>query len=164
MFTILPVHNYYISFCEIHQNEETRSLEISIQFITHDLEDVLSEFAGEKVVIDTGKRHDEILEAYINQHFCLTMNDNQQKELIFWGKEVEYEDTWCYLELPYDASVNAGNMEINLVNSLLIAQFEKQSNIVNLFIGEQSKRLTFHKDNTQQSVSFDASPLPDSND
>lgn len=136
-------HKFYMSVTDMEYNEESKSLEIIIQFFTDDLEKALEQ-GRERVFLGTEKESEEVnllIEKYLNRHFRL-QRKNAPIPYTFLGKEASIDYTWVYLEVEnFDAS-----KEFVVENKLLTELFEEQSNQVNYLKDGLSRSVTLHKD------------------
>lgn len=123
-----PAHKFHFSFTEINQNQQMNSLEITIRIFTDDLENILK--SEEDPYIRLGDERESpnanhLIENYLNEHFHLLIN-GQASQLRFLGKEVDYDITFCYLELPQVPPTNS----MTIKNTILFESFEDQLNRV----------------------------------
>jgi hypothetical protein len=136
-------HKFYMSVTDMEYNEESKSLEIIIQFFTDDLEKALEQ-GRERVFLGTEKETEEVnllIEKYLNRHFRL-QRKNSPIPYTFLGKEASIDYTWVYLEVEnFDAT-----KDFVLENNLLTELFEEQSNQVNYLKDGLSRSITLHKD------------------
>ncbi len=145
-------HPFYVSICQIDHNPDSSSLEITFKFFTDDLETVLEAKSEKKLRLGTeneSENADRDISAYIQQKFKIEVN-GELLDFSFLGKEVEFESTWCYMEV----SGVKGVKEIRITNAVFIEQFESQTNLVHIKIGEQKKSMLLHKDKVTDTVSF----------
>ncbi len=133
-----------MSITEINYNAESKSLEISIQFFTDDLEKAVEQNKDLRLLLGTEKEDsaaDSLINQYIKQHFEIQKNE-VPLVLEYIGKESERDYTYAYLELKdFDKD---GTIWLN--NTLLIELFDAQVNKVNFNNGDYSKSISLHKD------------------
>lgn len=123
-----PVHKFHFSFTEIDHNQQLNSLEITVRIFTDDLENVLK--SEEEPYLRLGDERespnaDYLIENYLKEHFQLQIDD-QPTMLRFLGKEVDYDITFCYLELPQVPPTNS----MTIKNTILFESFDDQLNRV----------------------------------
>ena len=95
-------HKFYVSISEVNHNKETAAVEISMKIFTDDLEAALEEMTTQKLWIGDPERElaatDSLLAIYFDKKLTISINE-EEKEAIFIGKELEADVTWCYLEI-----------------------------------------------------------------
>ena len=145
-------HKYYISTCDIKQNSQEKTLQLTFKVFTHDLERSLEELHDSKLFLGTQKEPastNSWIESYLNKHFQLKLN-GKSTQLHWVGKEIEIHDSFIYLEIRDVEEVKS----IEVSNDILVETFPEQQNIVNMEIGDQKASLVFVKDTESQSVDF----------
>jgi len=159
-------HAFYVSVCQIDFNTKTARLEIAIKTFTDDFERALEEVSKKRLHLGTSREFNgtfEIIKKYLEDHFEIQLNDSPV-DLIYLGKEVEIDVTWCYIEstrisLPNDHSnsqpvTQLPTGKIKVTNRILFETFENQSNIVHIRIGEHQKSLLLSGSSESESVTF----------
>lgn len=113
----------------IEFNPRTQGFEVTCKFFTDDLEQVISNMHGAKMVLGTGEiaAVDELIDKHLNEHFKLRFDD-QPIVMRFVGKEVEADMTFCYLEFFRNSEFHVVKIE----NTCLMEEFPDQQNIVDL--------------------------------
>lgn len=143
------VHKYYVTIVELNHNTSTKKIEISIKFIGHDLEYVLSKEGSTNLFLGTQKEvynADSILDSYINSHFSVLVNESKQK-LSFFGKEIKpNDDIYCYLESSPIQKITS----IELQSDLLNEYFNDHVTIVYMKIGEERFNFRLNKEKQQE--------------
>lgn len=125
-------HKFYVSNTVIAENPRTNSVEITIRIFTDDLENALeSTFETESPLLlgeeNESEEAERFLEEYIRENFKLDFNGHPS-QLLYIGKEVEYDLCYVYFEIPITPQFNALKMQ----NSILLDLFEEQVNITHL--------------------------------
>lgn len=133
---------------EAAYNSTNKNFEVSIKFIGHDLEKVLTESTVPPLYLGTEKElanADEYLMKYIEKkiHFVV---DGKSLNFKFIGKEINNDDfIYCFLE-----SEKVDNpTKITIKNTLLTELFPEQKNAVYLTIG--GKQLNYSLDKNKVS-------------
>jgi hypothetical protein len=138
------MHKYYVSIAEAEYNVESKTFEISIKFIGHDLEKVLSNAGAPNLYLGTSKEienADEYLIKYINQRFHMVV-DGESLNFKFIGKEVNNDDfIYCFIQSNKIASPK----KVTIKNTLLIEVFDEQANTVYLKVGDQKINYSLNK-------------------
>ena len=118
-------HKFYVSISEVNHNKETAAVEISMKIFTDDLEAALEEMTTQKLWIGDPERElaatDSLLAIYFDKKLTISINE-EEKEAIFIGKELEADVTWCYLEIQ-DVPVISS---ITIDNRILVELFDDQ--------------------------------------
>ncbi|MFT5971073.1 MAG: hypothetical protein ACI8ZO_001590 [Flavobacteriales bacterium] len=122
--TLAFAHKFYVSIAEIDRKPE--SLQISIKLFTDDLELGLGKFYKEDLKIEAAIV-DSLLEDYLSQRLKISVGDSLLTQTLI-GKEVVYDVTWVYVELPYALPIKSLDVE----NLILLEYNEEQSNITNV--------------------------------
>ena len=144
-------HKFYYSRTSIRHNLMNNSLEIEMRLFTDDLERAIS-WDEEPMRLGTTDESNEArfrVEDYIRSHFSIFIN-NQYFDYKFWGKETDYDITYCYFELvlPPDVSV------IEIRNSVLMDVYIDQVNEIDLSIRRTTKRITLTSQWPAESISY----------
>ena len=79
------------------------------------------------------------IEQYLMRHFVLVRENTFIKTPNLLGTEIDRDVVWCYLVFEDCANLNAYKM----LNSILVKQFEDQTNIVNVFYPKRKHSLLF---------------------
>ncbi len=146
-------HEFYVSICQIDHNPQNESLEITFKIFTDNLEEAIRETSNTKCYLDTRK---EIKEAkkfvgnYLTSKMEMSVN-GQEVEFDFLGMEYEADATWCYIEVKNIKEVKS----IEVINSLLIEVYEKQTNIIHYNINNQKKSSLLNKRNKISTHDFE---------
>lgn len=146
VFTLLSftMHKYYVSITEADYNTKSKTFEISIKFIGHDLEKVLAKEGAPELYLGTSKEiknADEYLMNYINQRFQMVV-DGEKLNYKFMGKEINNDDfIYCFIESNKVDSPK----KITIKNSLLTEVFSEQANTVYLTVGKQKINYLLNK-------------------
>jgi hypothetical protein len=139
-------HKYHTSVTRLEYNAEERSVEITIQTFTDDLEAILSKRAGRTVRLDGGKEAGRLVLDYLRSAFELRLS-NENRELQWIGMEMKGGTAWLYVL----AKLPEGLSKASLRNALLFDLFEDQVNIVNVLNKGKKSSLVFRRgDNLQE--------------
>lgn len=145
-------HPFYISVCNIDHNADTRALEITFKIFTDDLEQAL-EAQGTGRLNLGGENESEDAEKYIGRYLALHFEiiaDGQLLQGEFLGRETELDVTWCYVEITDVPSLKT----ITVTNTLLVEEFEGQTNMVHIKVGDQKKSLLLTEAVEKDTVEF----------
>ena len=138
------MHKYYVSITEADYNVQSKSFEISIKFIGHDLEKALATAGAPELYLGTPKEivnADEYILKYINQRFHMVV-DGVSLDYRFVGKEVNNDDfIYCYIESTEIDSPK----KVTIKNTLLTELFNEQANTVYLTVGKQKINYLLNK-------------------
>jgi hypothetical protein len=153
MFMLLfPMHDFHLSLTEIDHNVERKTLEVSIKLFTDDLSLALQAQGAPKMEIGTDReppQANELIENYLRRNVKFVVNT---KPVVYkyLGKQAEMDATWCFLEIPNVSKVQT----IEIINTLLIDQFDDETNMVNLNIAGRKKSGMSRKGNTTLKFEF----------
>ena len=86
---------------------------------------------------------------YVNNNMDVSIN-GAPKSLTFTGSQVNGESVWVYYEAANVSDISS----LKIKNSILIGQFPKQINIVNITYKGTLKTLNFQKGKETSEVSF----------
>ena len=86
---------------------------------------------------------------YVNNNMDVSIN-GAPKSLTFTGSQVNGESVWVYYEAANVSDISS----LKIKNSILIGQFPKQVNIVNITYKGTLKTLNFQKGKETSEVSF----------
>lgn len=145
-------HEFYVSITDIRYNANNESLEITFKIFTDDFEKALETVNGERIFIGTDKEHketDAFIEKYLKKSFSVSV-DNRGYDLVYIGKEVEIDMTYCYIEV-----LGVNNIEeIEVTSTLLTDVFDGQKNIVHIKKGKIKRSMLLSKGRESDVVSF----------
>ncbi len=163
--TLVALHEYYVSICQITHNTEEKSLQITLKIFADDLEEALKDVSTNNInkidleATDSTEMAfvDTLIAQYIKKHLAIQVNDLvlSSNDYFFWGKELESDSDLllCYLEV-YGIPEHINTLEVQ--NTLLIDLFRTQSNIVHIKAngGSSKKSLLLSKSKIVDSVNF----------
>lgn len=156
LFLFLPIvllsfamHKYYVSITEAEYNAKTKSFEISIKFIGHDLEKALSSAGTPNLYLGTPKEIEKAnyyLKKYIEKRLIMKV-DGKPLTYKFIGKEINNDDfIYCFIETDQLESPK----KITIKNTLLTEVFDEQANTVYLKVGNQQLNYSLNKDKVSE--------------
>ena len=137
------VHEYYISITSIDYNVESKSLEITQQFIAHDVEEAILKEYDIDLNLSEANEHpeaDNYLIKYVNSRFKLTTD--KEIKLTWVGKEVNLDET---LYLYFQSNEIEKPSSLSVVNTCLTEVFHAQSNITHVNFAEKQLTQSFHQ-------------------
>ncbi len=140
-------HKFYVSISQINYNQNTKSVEIALKLFTDDLENCVESKLGKVININKEGDYDQEIARYLNQLFSIDINGNQQS-IDYLGKEIEYDVTWCYLEVKNVVSIT----DITIRNEIFTHSLPDQKNLIQLSVGEFEESTILRKNNT--SISY----------
>ncbi len=132
------LHEYYISITHIDYNPKSKTIEVSQQYIAHDVEKAI--FNRYKVNLHLAEpnehpKADSLLELYFQDNFKITIDSTIQLNWV--GREVKLDETFL-IYLQSDEMKEPTKLTVK--NTSLTDVFPAQSNITHVKIGE--KQLT----------------------
>ncbi len=143
------MHKYYISITEIDYNAKSKTFEISIKFIGHDLEKALTNAGAPNLYLGTEKEvrnANAYLKRYIERKFKMVVDD-KQLEHEFIGKEINNDDfIYCFLQ----SNKVEDPKEITIKSTLLTELFSRQANTIYLKSGDQKVSYYLTKDKVSE--------------
>lgn len=138
-------HEYHVSISEIEYNTQQKVLEISIQLTDHDFEIAAQQAGVPPLFLGTNKEHqkaDSLLFHFISDYFKITTT---QKPVAFnWvGKEIALDGSiFCYIT----SEIISPYSTIEITNTLLLKNFEQQTNIVHFKVNDKKQSNTLTHD------------------
>ena len=141
-----------MSVTDIEYNQKNKTLEIAIQMFTDDLEEALEETISEQIQLGMEDEHtktDIYIQNYLSKNFKLSI-DKTSLTYDFIGKEVDLNDTYCYIEVLNIETLNT----LTITNKVLIDTFTGQKNMVNVKKGKKTKALLLKGHKTSGTVTF----------
>lgn len=136
------VQDFYSSMTKVDYVESTGTLKFTTKLNSAHISEALkinSNTAGFEAAV----------KQYINNNVAVSV-DGQLKTLTFTGSQVNGETVWVYYETSGVTSMSSFKMK----NTLLVNQFPKQLNLVNIAYKGQQKTLNFQKGSETQQVNF----------
>lgn len=131
-------------------NAKDQSWEISIRLFQDDLEQTVSSVSGKKFRLIPGDEASEKgLEGYVRKHFGFRVGKQFSTPYRWLGTEQQQDAIWVYLEIPTTADLVGSYLE----NSLLLDEFEDQTNLVSWSFQGSKKSYLFRKSQEIQQLS-----------
>jgi len=145
-------HAIYISVIEILHESSQAEARITAKVFTDDLESALLNAFEQQtkfVNMKSCKDHSEQIEDYFKKHLKLKIND-QMTNLEFSTCEINNDSVWLdfYLKCPSEWK----NMEI--MSDFFMELFPTQSNIVNIYHGDEKHFFKLTNTDRKQSIVF----------
>jgi hypothetical protein len=145
-------HDYHIGIIDIHYNDSTKSLEVSVKMFVHDFEKALEIQGVENLRLgmpNEANKSDEYIQRYFLNHFEISLSDTVQFPN-YIGKEIEDEHLWTYWEIQ-----NISFKKIGVKCSMLFEVFEDQSFIVYLKKGIEKNSMLLNNTQPKEEVIFE---------
>ncbi len=131
-------------------NAKEQTWEISIRLFQDDLEQTVSSVSGKKFRLIPGDEASEQgLEGYVRKHFGFRVGKQFSTPYRWLGTEQQQDAIWVYLEIPTTADLVGSYLE----NSLLLDEFEDQTNLVSWSFQGSKKSYLFRKSQEIQQLS-----------
>jgi hypothetical protein len=121
-------HKYYLSLTQIEFNEKHQSIEVIINVFIDDIESTLNKLHDKKFQLKTKNEisdSDTYFYSYLKDHVQFKVN-GESVSYKYVGKEYDGDIVYFYLEIKNISSVK----EIDIDNSLLVADFPEQQNLI----------------------------------
>ena len=151
-----PFHDFHVTHTNLHYNDESKSMEITIKVAIEDLEKSIRNRYSEKIegLLDTKEKKniEKLIIDYFRNNLILSADKNKQ-EYQWVGKESSnnLHDIYLYFEIPnYDKNENVESITIK--NTLFLDLYSYQTNIVLIELIDRKYNLTFTIDNDIQTI------------
>ncbi len=150
----LPIycHSFHASISSFDCKKNTSTIEITMKLFTDDIEYALRSLETPDLVLDSkANLHniDSLIFSYIKMNFVLLLN-NKKTELLWIGKEIDNDITWCYLEIENIDKL----FELKIKNSLFFSFFDDQLNICHFYCNDKPETLMFHNGKELGEIKF----------
>ncbi len=150
----LPIycHSFHASISSFDCKKNTSTIEITMKLFTDDIEYALRSLENPDLVLDSkANLHniDSLIFSYIKMNFVLLLN-NKKTELLWIGKEIDNDITWCYLEIENIDKL----FELKIKNSLFFSFFDDQLNICHFYCNDKPETLMFHNGKELGEIKF----------
>ena len=143
-------HPFHSSVTEMSYNQKDQSWEISIRLFQDDLEQTMSSNLGKKYRMLPGDEASEKeLDTYLRKHFRFHAGKQISTPYRWLGTEQQQDVIWVYIEIPSSSDLIGSYLE----NSLLLDEFEDQTNLVSWSFQGQKKSYLFRKTQEVQQLS-----------
>lgn len=147
-------HKYYVSIAELEYNASKNRIEGSLKMTAHDFEEVLKEKFGKPLEIESVADTSVAgiyIKSYLVDHFKL-YSGGVQAIPAYVGKEVTLRQELFF----YFTFTGINNpKEIEIINTILCAQFPQQQNIVHYKYQERTKSVTLVSSKKHEKIVFD---------
>lgn len=149
------IHPVHLSFTTVEYFEEEKKFKILFKLFVDDLDLVLKEKYGKDLKLLEGrweKNYDKIINAYILEHFRITMDgkDKTKSVLKLTSHEVKEQAMWLY----YDFNYKAKSEIFNIQNTLMMDLYPDQKNLLIFVFKEEQKAVQFNVKQTKQEIRF----------
>ena len=143
-------HPFHSSVTEMSYNQKDQSWEISIRLFQDDLEQTMSSNLGKKFrMIPGDEASEKELDIYLRKHFRFHAGKQISTPYRWLGTEQQQDVIWVYIEIPSTSDLIGSYLE----NSLLLDEFEDQTNLVSWSFQGQKKSYLFRKTQEVQQLS-----------
>ncbi|MEY2761741.1 MAG: hypothetical protein RLZZ96_1641 [Bacteroidota bacterium] len=144
------LHPFHSSVTEMSYNQKEQSWEISIRLFQDDLEQTMSSNLGKKFrMIPGDEASEKELDTYLRKHFRFHAGKQISTPYRWLGTEQQQDVIWVYIEIPSSSDLIGSYLE----NSLLLDEFEDQTNLVSWSFQGQKKSYLFRKTQEVQQLS-----------
>ena len=146
-------HKFYVSTTTIEFKPTSKSLQITSQLFTDDLQLIMRE-QDESIILDPDSDSefiDQLIENYFKKNLVFS-SKGINIPYIFLGKEYLNNITKCFIELKFTETPN----KLELSNELFLSLFKEQQNIVHFKNLGQRKSYLLHIN--KRSVTLNLSP------
>ena len=152
MLMSFSVHKYYVSLTQIHHNEKEKSVEITLQVFTDDLELSLNNQFHQNFSI--GSAHEfpqtnQYILTYIKEKLLIKINGKAYDYKLI-GKEIEDDLTFIYLEIKAIKTLKS----VSISNQLFFETFAEQQHIVKIKTKGIHKNILLYKDKYQEIINL----------
>ena len=143
LFTLaFTSHKYYLSLTQIEYNKDQKSLEVIINVFMDDIELAINKEYDVDLRLTTKQELEDVdtyFERYLQKNLSFLVN-NKLVKYNFIGKEYEGDLVYFYIE----SAVKDNPLSLKVINTILIANFEQQQNVIKFKNGSkrQSKILS----------------------
>ena len=151
-----PFHDFHVTHTNIHYNDESKSMEITIKVAIEDLEkSIENKFTKKLDDLSDNQENinsEKLIIEYFRNNLTFSVQENT-KEFKWVGKETSnnLHDIYLYFEIPN--FVKNENIEsITIKNTLFLDLYDYQTNIVLIELTERKYNLTFTMDNDIQTI------------
>ena len=127
LHSIAFCHQFFLTTTEVRLSDNQKSLEITIQTFTHDVEALLKNADFNLANLGSARENkdiDDYLIDYLSDNF--TIQDHYWKYL---GKKIDGDFTLFFLEIDrFNSSSN-----VAIFNTIFMDMYQKQQNIINVY-------------------------------
>ena len=136
------IMDFFSSMTKVDYIEGTKTLKFTTKLNTKHISDAV------KINPNTAGFEAEV-KKYVNNNFDVFVN-GANKNLTFTGSQVNGETVWVYFEATGVSEINS----LKIKNTLLLSQFPKQVNLVNIAYKGSQKTMNFQRGKEVNEVSF----------
>ena len=140
MSFMLP--DFFSSMTKVDYVEGSKTLKFTTKMNTEHVSSAL------KINPNTAGFEAEV-KKYVNRNFDVSVN-GAAKNLTFTGSQVNGETVWVYFETGGVSDISS----LKIKNSILLAPYPKQVNLVNIFYKGSQKTMSFQRGKEVNEVSF----------
>ncbi|MEX2336865.1 MAG: DUF6702 family protein [Fulvivirga sp.] len=148
------MHPIHVSICDIAYDEERDALEFVQRVFLDDLELAIRQKTGaprlDITQPDNGKTTDELVKAYLQEHFKVTVN-GKETDYNYLGHEIEIDAIYCYMEIEKVRKVNS----IAIFSDILTSIFDDQVNLVHVTVDDEIRSMKLTGDRKSDELEYD---------
>jgi|GEM_PF-1932927 hypothetical protein len=138
------LHKYYLSVSNVTYNSKVKALQMTTRFFVDDLENVLSDRTGKKIIFNKDadlNNQKTTIATYLEKKLEVS-TDGSMRSIIYIGGEIENDQVIFYTEIPVPQEPSNISMKFTAFQEL----FEDQKNMVHLKIKGKRGTLLMTKD------------------
>jgi hypothetical protein len=132
-------HRFHTSLTRMDYNAGEKSVEITIQLFTHDLQVALERKEKKSINFEKTPKIDEVILKYLDERFVLKNKSGEVKRLHWVGMEIETDSLWLYVETAMPESINGATLENRIFQEI----FGDQINLVTARFEDKKIDLVF---------------------
>jgi hypothetical protein len=144
------IHPLYFSSTHIKYVQETKTLKVTAQIFTEDIEEILYLSHNIKLNHPDKAKVDYYIDQYIKENLMITIDNKERKDLKMVGRSLYYDATL----IDYEISNVEMPKSISAKVTYLLELFPEQTNMVNFKINKTSKSFPLKEHNTIAKISF----------
>lgn len=149
---LLELHPFHVSVCEIVYQEKDKRLELSQRVFLDDFQDGLQHYYEKKIDLHSPYDTlfvDSLIENYVRTYLALEIKE-ERLSFKYLGHETEKSALWYYIEVTEVKDFT----RIFIQNTILLDQFDDQSNLIHFKKNDEVKSQRINADKTVASFVF----------
>ncbi|MBS1793751.1 MAG: hypothetical protein JSS81_07850 [Acidobacteria bacterium] len=132
-------HTYHTSLARMDYNAGEKTIEISLQLFTHDLQPLLERRMKKRVDLEKTAGVDEEIFKYVGENFVFQTKAGDTPKLEWVGREFEQDTVFVYVQIPFEGAFDGARLQ----NTLFFESFAEQTNLVVARFGEKKYDLLY---------------------
>ncbi|HLT53301.1 MAG TPA: DUF6702 family protein [Flavobacteriaceae bacterium] len=152
IFSFTAAHKYYVSLTQVDYNENSKSLQITMNVFIDDMELALNDTYKKLFNLYTEKElpdSETYFQDYLEKHFRVKIN-GKPATFAYIGRKYEADVVFFYVEVEKIKAINS----IEIENTVLFEHFQEQKNLIKFKVNGKFDSALLTQDHKRELLKF----------